>query len=87
MNLEKLKAFWKWFDDTDLDVQIICWAILIYAAHCGNWAMSYASGAYAATTDAMASSGVAMVIGAILTPLALVLTPTLAFLFKTRRES
>ena len=82
--MEKLKNFWKWFDDSNLDLQIISIAIIIGTWDLTSWAKAFASGAYAHATNDMSSVGIAAVIAAVTAPYAAVQAAALAFLFKVR---
>jgi hypothetical protein len=81
--MEKVKAFWTWFDETNLDLQLIsCW-ILWCGWQTVRWSMDFATGAYSAT-DEMSSVGMAAIIAAVNAPWATVLGFALKFLFKVR---
>ena len=81
---EKLKAFWEWFDNSNMDLWLVSVFILFGTWRLTGWAMAFASGAYERATGDMSSVGIAAVIAAVTGPYAAVQAAALAFLFKVR---
>jgi len=82
--MEKLKAFWKWFDDTNLDLQLISIWILWCGWQLAKWSMAFATGFYAEATNEMSSVGQAAIIAAVNAPWLTVVGFALKFLYKVR---
>ena len=82
--MDKLKAFWVWFDDTNIDLWLVSIFILGGTWRLTMWAMDFASGAYSHATNEMSSVGIAAVIAAVTTPYTALQVAALKFLFKVR---
>lgn len=81
---EKLRAFWLWFDESNMDLWLVSVFILFGTWRLTNWAMDFANGAHEKATSEMSSVGIAAVIAAVTGPYAALQAAALAFLFKVR---
>ena len=83
--MEKLKAFWKWFDDTDIDLWAVSVVILFGTWRITAWAMDFATGVYSSATTEMSSIGMAAIIAAVSAPYMALQAAAIGFLFKARQ--
>jgi len=84
--MENLKAFWKWFDSTDIDLWLISVFILYGTWRITSWAMDFATGVYSSATTEMSSVGMAAIIAAVTAPYMALQAAAIAFLFKNRSQ-
>ena len=82
--MSKLIDFWKWFDDTNIDLWLVSVFILYGTWRITAWAMDFASGVYSHATNDMSSVGIAAVIASVSAPYMAMQAAALAFLFKAR---
>lgn len=77
--------FWRWFDDTDIDLWLVSVFILWGTWRITVWAMDFANGVYAQNTSEMSSVGMAAIIAAVSGPYMALQAAAIAFLFKARK--